>query len=135
MILIEKIQAIANDIYSVLGNEHDEATYKNAMEIAFMLDKFSYSREMDLPIYYRGHIVGRGKADFIVYGDSPLAIEVKASSSWGVAPEPQYVSQLNNYMFAAKTTCGLLINYPQAGTSLKKQPVNEPEFHIIQPLK
>lgn len=128
MEIITKCQEIAKDIYNVLGNEQDEVTYKNAFEVAFILDKYRYEREKDLPICYRDHIVGRGEADFVVYEDITLAIEVKAVASWTTSPPPNDISQLSNYMKALETIYGLLINFPQAGTSNKKQISNEPEF-------
>ena len=131
MTIIEQAQNIAADIFKELGNEQDEVTYKNAFEVACQLDKLKYQRELDLPIYYRDHIVGRGQADFVLYSDITLAIEVKAVSSWGDTIPPTNVSQLKNYMRSLNTKYGLLINFPQAGTSCKKQAVETPEFFVV----
>lgn len=132
MELMGKCQEISKDIYKVLGNEQEELTYNNAFEVSFILDKYRYEREKDLPIYYRNHIVGRGSIDFVVYDNITLAIEVKAVASWGTPalPPPGDISQLTNYMRSLDTCHGLLINFPQAGTSNKKQAVSEPEFFI-----
>lgn len=111
MDMVEKCKEIATDIYKELGNEQDEVTYQNAFEVAFILDKVKYEREKDMPIYYRGIIVGRGNADFVVYDEMPLVIEIKAVAPQGL--DQQDISQTRNYMKSLGICPGVLINFPQ----------------------
>src|SRR5207249_3912298 len=71
------IIGIAMEIHRILGPSFLEPVYQAAVEVEFEAGAIPYSREVELPIYYKGApLAVRYRADFICYGD--VLVELKA---------------------------------------------------------
>lgn len=126
--LIDKCKSIACDIFNDLGSGFDEPTYQKSFEVALRIEGILYENQKIVPILYKGFNVGEGKIDLLLHsGNEHLIVELKAILSIS----PKEITQLKKYMELTKINRGILINFPQVGTSKKGVIVQEPEFTLI----
>ena len=103
-------------IHSALGNGFQEIIYQKALAIEMSLQGILFEREMEMPIFYKDHLLGKRRVDFFV--ENLIMVELKAV----IILEDIHLNQAMNYLEAYKTEIGLLINF--GGQSLKFKRVN-----------
>ena len=54
------------NVHNVLGNGFQEVIYQRALAIEMQKQKLSFSREMEMTIYYDGIDIGTRRVDFFV---------------------------------------------------------------------
>jgi GxxExxY protein len=109
--MINKIKAIAKDVYHSLGSGHSEAVYDKAMQVGLRLAKIKYENQKVVELKFRDYNVGEGYPDIIVHsGKDRIILELKAVGGTLGAAEEQ---QIKIYMKLLKASCGLLINFQQ----------------------
>ena len=64
--ITRKIIASAIKVHNTLGNGFQEVIYQRAMELEMPYENISFSRELEMPIYYRDHQIGTRRVDFFV---------------------------------------------------------------------
>jgi GxxExxY protein len=115
---IEKVKAIARDVYRSLGSGFSEDVYDKAMQVGLRLAGINYESQKVIALKYKDHHVGEGYPDLVVrLGREKLIIELKAVGSEMGSAEEQ---QLRNYMRILKINRGLLINFQQPGRRRSK---------------
>src|ERR1019366_5533997 len=95
----------AMSVHSKLGNGFQEVIYQRALEKELKIAGLDYSREHDMPIYYRGEEIGMRRVDFLV--ERRISVELKAL----IAIERVHLAQAMNYLEAYNLETGLLINF------------------------
>ena len=106
--LIKLIINIAYEVRSNLVAGYLESVYKKALLIELREAGLEVEDEVELPVLYKGHVIGDFRADIIVEGS--VIIELKAV----VHLLPAHEIQLVNYLTIAKKDNGLLINFGAA---------------------
>jgi GxxExxY protein len=101
-------------VHSILGNGFQEVIYQRALEIEMKMLDISFSREHEMPIYYRDIQIGTRRVDFLVEGI--ISVELKAI----VQVESVHFSQAINYLEAYNLEIGLLINFGAASLQTKR---------------
>ena len=109
--LTSKIIKCAMTVHSALGNGFQEVIYQRALEIEFTDNRISFSREHEMPIYYKQQQIGTRRVDFLVEG--VVSVELKAITKL----EDVHLAQAINYLEAYDLEIGLLINF--GGKSLE----------------
>lgn len=101
-------------VHSALGPGYPEVIYQRAL--AHEMDKsgLSFSREINIPIFYDGVEVGLRCADFIV--KNAVVLELKAISEL----DKGNFNQVLNYLEAYKKEIGLLINFGTESLQFKR---------------
>lgn len=112
--LTSKVIGCAMKVHSTLGNGFQEVIYQRALEIEFSLADVSFSREFEMPIYYRHQQIGTRRVDFLV--DEVLSVELKAITKL----EDVHFAQAINYLEAYNLEVGLLINFGERSLSFKR---------------
>ena len=108
------------------GNGFQEVLYQRALAIEMNLAGLSFSREHEMPVYYREEQIGTRRVDFLVQG--VVSVELKATTKL----EDVHLAQAINYLEAYNLEIGLLINFGE--TSLNVKRVNNKKFKAaIQP--
>ncbi len=92
-------------VYRTLGWGFLESVYQRAMIVALTDAGARAMPEVDLPVYFRGRVVGRYRADLIV--DDAVIVEIKAVETLSGA----HRAQLLNYLKATSIERGLLLNF------------------------
>jgi len=118
--LTGKIIRCAMTVHSTLGNGFQEVNYQRALAIELEIAGIEFSREFEMPIYYRNEHIGTRRVDFLVEG--VISVEIKATTKL----EEIHFAQVINYLEAYNLEIGLLINFGE--TSLKFKRLTNKKF-------
>jgi len=101
-------------VHSALGNGFQEVIYQRALEIEFADENIEFSREFEMPIYYKNQQLGTRRVDFLVAGE--ISVELKAI----IKLEDVHLAQGINYLEAYDIEVGLLINFGSKSLEFKR---------------
>jgi GxxExxY protein len=112
--LTSKIIGCAMTVHKTLGNGFQEVIYQRALEIEMRLAGISFTREHEMPIFYRDEPIGTRRVDFLVEG--LISVELKAITKL----EDVHLAQAINYLEAYNLEIGLLINFGETSLNFKR---------------
>jgi GxxExxY protein len=112
--LTSKIIGCAMTVHKALGNGFQEVIYQRALEIEMQLARIEFSREFEMPIFYREQQIGTRRVDFLVEG--VISVELKAI----IQLENVHYAQAINYLEAYNLEIGLLINFGEMSLNTKR---------------
>ncbi|MCO5239990.1 MAG: GxxExxY protein [Chitinophagaceae bacterium] len=112
--LTSKIIGCAMKVHSALGNGFQEVIYQRALEIEMKDAGLSFSREHEMPVYYKHEQIGTRRVDFLVEG--VVSVELKAIT----VLEDVHLAQAINYLEAYDLEIGLLINFGAKSLQFKR---------------
>ncbi|MBK6701393.1 MAG: GxxExxY protein [Saprospiraceae bacterium] len=112
--LTGKIIGCAMEVHKILGNGFQEVIYQRALEIEMTLQRISFSREHEMPIFFKNHQIGTRRVDFLVEGI--ISVEIKAVTKL----EDVHLAQAINYLEAYNLEIGLLINFGAKSLEFKR---------------
>jgi GxxExxY protein len=101
-------------VHKTLGNGFQELIYQRALEIEMRLATIAFTREHEMPIYFRDEAIGTRRVDFLVEGI--ISVELKAITKL----EDVHLAQAINYLEAYNLEIGLLINFGETSLSFKR---------------
>jgi len=122
--LTSKIIGCAMTVHKSLGSGFQEVIYQRALEIEMRLAEVEFSREFEMPIFYREAQIGTRRVDFLVEG--LISVELKAITKL----EDVHFAQAINYLEAYNLEIGLLINF--GNTSLNFKRLTNKKFNSLQ---
>ncbi len=93
------------EVHNELGCGFMEVVYQRALAFEMELQKISFVREFEMPIFYKQKQVGSRRSDFLV--EDKISVELKAQTKL----EPAHLAQAINYLEAFNLEVGLLINF------------------------
>ena len=99
------IKTAAFEVRRHLSPGYLESVYQNALVVELHRHGLKAEKEVDIPVEYKGVIVGNFKADILV--DDRVILELKAVRELN----PLHEAQLVNYLNATNIDYGYLINY------------------------
>ena len=112
--LTSKIIGCSMAVHRALGNGFQEVIYQRALEIEMTDNGISFSREHEMPIYYKNQQIGTRRVDFLVEG--VVSVELKAI----IKLEDVHFAQAINYLEAYDLEVGLLINFGAKSLEFKR---------------
>jgi len=112
--LTSKIIGCAMQVHSALGNGFQEVIYQRALEIEMADGGISFSREYEMPVFYKNQQIGTRRVDFLVEG--VIAVELKAI----IQLEDVHLAQAINYLEAYDLEVCLLINFGAKSLQFKR---------------
>lgn len=112
--LTSKVIGCAMIVHKTLGNGFQEVIYQRALEIEMHLAGLVFSREFEMPIFYREEQIGTRRVDFLVEG--VISVELKAITKL----EDVHFAQAINYLEAYNLGIGLLINFGETSLNFKR---------------
>ncbi|MFN8267105.1 MAG: GxxExxY protein [Chitinophagales bacterium] len=112
--LTSKIIGCAMKVHSALGNGFQEVIYQRALEIEMNDNGITFSREHEMPVYYKNQQIGTRRVDFLVEG--VVSVELKAI----IKLEDVHFAQAINYLEAYDLEVGLLINFGAKSLEVKR---------------
>ncbi|MBN1924648.1 MAG: GxxExxY protein [Prolixibacteraceae bacterium] len=121
--LTGKIIGCAMEVYKALGNGFQEVIYQRALAYEMELQGLSFSREFEMPVFYKEIQVGTRRVDFLV--EEKISVELKAL----IQIEPVHLAQAINYLEAYNLEIGLLINFGE--TKLKFHRLENKKFKLL----
>jgi GxxExxY protein len=112
--LTSKIIACGMTVHKALGNGFQEVIYQRALEIEMRMAKISFTREHEMPIFYKTEQIGTRRVDFLVEGI--ISVELKAITKL----DDVHLAQAINYLEAYNLEIGLLINFGEMSLNFKR---------------
>ncbi len=103
--ITQKIIGVFYEVYNELGHGFLESVYEKSLEIAISSMGPKVCRQIEIPVWFRGHQVGDFSADMLV--ENSVLIELKAAR----ALDSAHSAQLLNYLRATEIEVGLLLNF------------------------
>jgi GxxExxY protein len=92
-------------IHTALGSGFMELIYQEALAIELEEVGLVFSREHEMPIRYKGRLLGTRRVDFLVA--DKISVELKAVSNL----ENVHLAQAMNYLEVYNLKTGMLINF------------------------
>jgi GxxExxY protein len=112
--LTGKIIGCSMEVHKILGNGFQEVIYQRALEKEMSSQWLSFSREHEMPIFYKDEQMGTRRVDFLVEGN--ISVEIKAVTKL----EDIHLAQAINYLEAYNLEIGLLINFGSKSLEFKR---------------
>ena len=122
--ITSKILACAFEVHKYLGNGFQEVIYQRALEEEFKIQGVSFTREFEMPIFYKEKQIGTRRVDFLV--ESVISLELKAI----IKLEDVHLAQAINYLEAYNLEIGMLLNF--GAKSLEYKRLINPKFKSAQ---
>jgi len=110
----EKIIGCCMRVHSALGNGFQEVIYQRALQIEMDDSGLSFSREQEMPVYYKNQLIGTRRVDFLV--EDVVSLELKAVTTL----EEAHLAQAINYLEAYELEVGLLVNFGAKSLQYKR---------------
>ena len=112
--ITSRIIGCAMEVHSIIGNGFQEVIYQRAMAIEMESQGLEFSREFEIPIFYKNSPIGTRRADFFV--EEKIMVELRAV----IQLEDVHLAQAINYLEAYKMEVGLLINFGSRSLQFKR---------------
>jgi GxxExxY protein len=127
--LTDRIIGSAIRVHRELGPGFLEALYEEALAVEFTAAGINFERQKLLPVFYREHLIGEHRLDFLV--EQKVILELKAIS----ALEDIHFAIVRSYLKAANLNDALLLNFASARLTVKRvgreYHPNAKEEHLI----
>jgi len=94
----------AIEVHRTLGPGFMEVTYQRALALELEARGLDFSREVKIPVHYKGRQIDTRRVDFVV---EDCLVEIKAKAEF----DPQDYIQTLSYLKASGYRVGLLINF------------------------
>lgn len=104
-VLVQTIVAAISEVHATLGPGFTETVYEEALATEFSLRKIHHQRQADISIIYKGNLIGRHSAAFLVEGR--VLVELQTAD----LPLSTYKSRLLAYLRAAGKRVSLLVDF------------------------
>lgn len=118
-----KIIGCSMEVHKILGNGFQEVIYQRALAKEMNLQRLSFAREFEMPIFYKEEQIGTRRVDFLV--EKVVSVELKALTKL----EDVHLAQAINYLEANNLEIGLLINF--GAKSLEYRRLINPKFNQL----
>ena len=106
--LTHTIIGCAIEVHRHLGPGLFESSYEEALCIELTDAKLPYTRQIRVPVLYKGHIIGEHRPDLVV--SDPVLVEIKSVDMLHAVHRAQTLA----YMRVLKLPVGLLMNFNSA---------------------
>ena len=102
--LTERISGCALEVHRRLGPGLLENVYESALCIELKFNRLAFTRQVGMPLYYRGELIAEHQPDLVVEGQ--VIVEVKSVERLA----PIHWAQVLTYLRATGLHVGLLLN-------------------------
>ena len=128
--LTDRIIAAAIRVHRELGPGFLEGMYEEALAIEFAAASIAFERQKLLPVFYREHLIGEHRLDFLI--EQKVILELKAIS----ALEDIHFAIVRSYLKAANLYDALLLNFATTRLTVKRvgreyHPVTKGEDFVL----
>ncbi len=109
-----EIVGAAMEVHRSLGSGFLEKVYEEALAIEFSLRGVQYGQQKQIPVYYKGQLVGEYIADFLV--EDKIILELKAVSAISNAHEAQAI----HYLASTGLHLAIILNFGSESLQQKR---------------
>ena len=101
----EELIACAMEVHRQLGPGLMESTYEAALCLELTEHKIPFKRQLHVPVYYKGHLIGEYRPDLVA--DDRVLLEIKSVERLIGVHQAQALA----YMRLLKVPTGLILNF------------------------
>jgi GxxExxY protein len=112
--LTYKVIACAMEVHRVMGPGFQEYIYQRALAIEMKNSGIKFQEEFEIPVHYKGEMIGLRRADFWI--ENTVSLEIKARTEL----DNTHLAQAINYIEASNVSTGLLINFGAGSLQFKR---------------
>lgn len=99
------VVAAAMEVHNILGPGFLESVYQAALEKELTFRRIPFCRQVELPVTYKGNLIGAYGADLVI--DGKIVVEIKGVSRLN----PSHYAETRHYLAATGMQLALLINF------------------------
>jgi len=99
------VVGVAMEVHQILGPGFLESVYQASLEKELTLRGIPFQHQVDLPVCYKGDLVGVYKADLVV--DDKIIVEIKGISKLNASHNAQAL----HYLAATGLELAVLVNF------------------------
>ena len=100
-----KIVGAAMEVHGILGPGFLESVYQAALEKELTFRGISFQHQVELPVSYKGDVIGVYKADLVI--DQKIIVEIKGISKLNASHHAQAL----HYLAATGLELAILVNF------------------------
>ena len=104
----------AMEVHKILGPGFLESVYQVALEKELTLRGIPFLHQVELPVHYKGELVGMYKADLVI--DGKIVVEIKGISRLNASHEAQAI----HYLAATGLQLAILINFGMSSLEYRR---------------
>jgi GxxExxY protein len=104
----------AMEVHNILGPGFLEVVYQGALEKELALRRIPFCHQVELPVIYKGDLIGIYKTDLVV-GDK-IIVEIKGISRLN----PSHSAQALHYLAATGLELAILINFGMSSLEYRR---------------
>lgn len=108
------IVGAAMEVDNILGPGFLESVYQVALEKELTLRRIPFCHQVELPVTYKGDLIGAYKADLLV--DDKIIVEIKGISRLN----PSHSAQALHYLAATGLELAILINFGMSSLEYRR---------------
>jgi len=108
------IVGAAMEVHKILGPGFLESVYQAALEKELTLRRIPFCHQAELPVTYKGDLIGVYKADLVV--DSKIIVEIKGISRLN----PSHNAQALHYFAATGLELAILIDFGMSSLEYRR---------------
>jgi len=101
-------------VYKHLGYGHREATYQRAIALEFTERGIAFEREKQIPLYFKGNLIGKTALDFVI--ERKIVLETKVANLM----KQKDVEQILEYMKISGTKLGIIAWFTPRGVRYRR---------------
>jgi GxxExxY protein len=122
--ITQKVIGCAMRVHNAIGAGFPEVIYQRGLQIELNESGVHFEREKELVVFYKNHLIGRRRVDFLI--EQKVLLEIKAVYNYELAKS----CQLLNYLEVFHLPVGLLINFGKPRLEFKRYIKNDPPLRI-----
>lgn len=104
----EEIIGCAIEVHKQLGPGLLESVYESAMCIELAAAELSFTRQVGIPLYYKGTLISEHRPDLVVA--NRVIVEIKSVERF----DPIHMAQMLTYLRVTGLKTGLVLNFNSA---------------------
>ena len=108
------IVGAAMEVHKILGPGFLESVYQTALEKELALRGIQFCHQVELPVTYKGSLIGVYKADLVV--DGKIILEIKGVSRFNASHQAQAL----HYLAATGLELAILINFGMSSLEYRR---------------
>jgi len=108
------IVGAAMEVHNILGPGFLESVYQAALEKELTIRGISFQHQVELPVSYKGDLVGIYKADLII--DNKIIVEIKGISKLNASHQAQAL----HYLAATGLELAILVNFGMSSLEYRR---------------
>lgn len=112
--LTKRVMGAAFEVHNGLGTGFLESIYEEALAYELRVLGINFQRQFNVPIYYKGRIVGEHRLDLLV--EEQVVVELKAIKDLADI----HTSILLSYLAATRLPVALLLNFGKSSLQYKR---------------